>query len=166
MAYSSLYITKTEADTYFTNDLHFHTIWSGLDDATKNLYIYAAIRYLDNNFDWSGSKYRNGQEFEFPRDFSKCWLTTNLDDYYYKNHGIIPDEIKKACFLLIVEAYNSENTYKTVQDLQNQGITSFSDGNTSMSFGKNQVFNFKNKGNALLRLIYPLTTFGWSFYRG
>jgi len=66
-ASSNSYATVAEADAYFVTHLK-NASWMGLaDEATKEIYLQSATRYLDQFVDWFGQKVSDDNALDWPR---------------------------------------------------------------------------------------------------
>lgn len=115
------YVTVEEADSYFANTLQFED-WNKYDTSTKEKALITATRQIDR-LPFAGRKLDINQSLEFPR------TTTNLPF----SDGI-PDSItyatcEQALFLL-------QGGSKR-QELQKQGVKSYSLGDLSETFADN-----------------------------
>lgn len=64
---ANAYITRAEANTYFTDRRLHDAAWAAATDADKDAAILWAAGLLDASFDWDGSKRTNEQAMRWPR---------------------------------------------------------------------------------------------------
>jgi len=154
-----LYVSVEEANLYFDSDLKFNADWTALSEEDRSRYIIAGMRLLDSMAEWCGQRFDVNQEYEFPRDFSRCWRRQDLNDTYYRNNGIIPREVKMACFMLIRYVYYDNVKYRYIQELKDRDVVSFSDGQTTISSEQGIKDNIDTK---VLQLVGQFTNVLWS----
>ena len=141
------YVDEDEADTFF----EYNPLAVDFIEADKEYYLSEATRVIDS-LPLRGNRYEmeyiyNGtqkdtnldgeiQDLEFPR-----YIDGVCCDYDFgTNLPIIPKRVKDACCLIAFNMYlkTDETNETTAIDelaLQQKGITSFSLGKLSMSFG-------------------------------
>lgn len=115
------YVTVEEADSYFANTLQFED-WNKYDTSTKEKALITATRQIDR-LPFAGRKLDINQSLEFPRTTTNIAFTDG-----------IPNEItyatcEQALFLL-------QGGSKR-QELQKQGVKSYSLGDLSETFADN-----------------------------
>jgi hypothetical protein len=142
------------ADSYFTTDTLFET-WIGDDPRAEAIalkaasasvqtwYLQKATRNIDN-IEYAGCKQSSSQARQFPRKYLPTnslspWGSTFTEDAYgyIYDSSVVPDAILDACgeeALALYKLYSSSGNQNR-QTLQDQGVTSFSLGDLSESFG-------------------------------
>ncbi len=119
--YIDSYVTISEADAYFSNTLNTD-VWDNTDETTKEKALKMATRQIDR-LPFAGRKLDINQSLEFPRTTTNIAFTDG-----------IPNEItyatcEQALFLL-------QGGSKR-QELQKQGVKSYSLGDLSETFADN-----------------------------
>ena len=140
------------ANSYFTTEVLFET-WIGDDPRASAIalkaasatvqawYLQRATRMIDSIF-YQGHKLLSTQAREWPRKFlasdapSPWGLTYNIDTYrYIYESDDVPQYVLDACAEEAIALYTHySTTSKDPRSLQDQGVTSFSLGDLSMSF--------------------------------
>jgi hypothetical protein len=156
-----LYVSIKECDEYFDLDFQFNTIWSAMSDTDKLRYIKYSMHQLDTKYNWCGTKQNIYDEYEFPRNYSDIYKVDDLNDPYFRWHGLIPIEIKQAVYILIIENYELNNKLTYYNTMTNKGINSFSDGIVSVTVDKGETPIDKR----LFALVGKYTLLGFSMQR-
>ena len=144
------YISITDADAYFATKYGAEA-WADLPDEVKDKLLITATQEIDGLF-LKGRKYVYNQALNFPRYI--C-IDTELQQSYISstgiNDGTIPDVVAKAtCEEALALLQNTEGAKR--RELQRQGVTSFTIGKLSESFGGNKAISLlSDKAKQLLR---------------
>jgi len=115
------YVTVEEADSYFVNTLQFED-WNKYDTTTKEKALITATRQI-NRLPFSGRKLDLYQNLEFPRTNTALEFTDGIPD------SVAYATCEQALFLL-------QGGSKR-QELQKQGVKSYSLGDLSETFVDN-----------------------------
>lgn len=115
------YVTVEEADSYFANTLQFED-WNKYDATTKEKALITATRQIDR-LPFSGRKLDLYQNLEFPRTNTALEFTDGIPD------AVAYATCEQALFLL-------QGGSKR-QELQKQGVKSYSLGDLSETFVDN-----------------------------
>jgi hypothetical protein len=143
-AVTSSYITTTElADAYFANDPRTSAIaFLALTTDQKAWYLQRATKIMDA-LPLKGSTYyyidktspsSDEQELQFPRVINE--MVVSWDDS--TSAAVVPQEVKDACCeesLALYGFYVSSPGDQKRRKLQDQGVTSFSIGKLSETYG-------------------------------
>lgn len=141
-ASSNSYITLAEAET-FSSQFYNLTAWSTATSGNQEAALMEACTEIESyrlRFNPSVST----QALHFPRDV----------DYDSSGVYIIPTAIKKAQFLLAVNILETRTMEQKAHELKNAGVTNYSLGDYSISFGTASASG--GKYTSLIRkLLYP-----------
>ena len=85
------YVTRAEADAYFTDRMH-SSAWSALDDLVKDGLLVSSSQMLDWYIKWKGSKATSAQSMQWPRSGAIRPDGTEIDD------DVLPPEVKTAVY--------------------------------------------------------------------
>ena len=122
-ASSNSYITLAEAET-FSSQFYNLTAWSTATSGNQEAALMEACTEIESyrlRFNPSVST----QALHFPRDI----------DYDSTGVYIIPTAIKKVQFLIAVNILETRSMEQKAQELKNAGVSSYSLGDYSVSFG-------------------------------
>lgn len=140
-ASSNSYITLAEAET-FSSQFYNLTAWSTATSGNQEAALMEACTEIESyrlRFNPSIST----QALHFPRDI----------DYDSTGVYIIPTAIKKVQFLIAVNILETRSMEQKAQELKNAGVSSYSLGDYSVSFGN---VGTGGKYTSLIRkLLYP-----------
>jgi hypothetical protein len=165
------YISVTDADTYFSGVL-YPDPWTTTDNATKEKALRLATRRIDSLM-IRGVKADPEQTLEFPRalySHSTTYQNTYLDNPL-SNHSIrrLPGwvaetEVDNAVLNAVCEEAlalikNGSEANKR-EELQRQGVTSFSLGNLSETFSGGSTRSFKLLSSTAMQLMSKYTNGG------
>ena len=84
---SNTYVSAAYADTYAKN--RNYDTWRSQSDYVKKASIIKAMDYIDNLFDWKGTRKFKNQALSFPR-------VNIVDNDGFDRSGEIPENLKKA----------------------------------------------------------------------
>lgn len=115
------YVTVEEADAYFANTLQSEE-WNKYDISTKEKALITATRQIDR-LPFSSKKLNSYQNLEFPRVSTNLAFTNDIPD------AVIYATCEQALFLLKGGSKR--------QELQKQGVKSYSLGDLSETFADN-----------------------------
>jgi hypothetical protein len=116
---SNSYVTQAEADSYFSST-YFNSTWSALSSSDKDNWLIESTRAIDRfhyrGFRWKGKD----QALSFPRISSRNRisgihsLVTHYMDFDFDDAetptGTIPEDVKKAQYLMIMYLKNNQST--------------------------------------------------------
>jgi hypothetical protein len=113
---SESYVSVDEADTRFSTDLFFKTIWANLSTEDKENWLRFSTRSIDILDNWRGARQYDTQALEFPRVDYSPHLDRVFHVYRYVTHpwrrkfepDEIPDKIKEAVFQMTIYLYNNK----------------------------------------------------------
>jgi hypothetical protein len=137
------YITTVElGDAYFAKRLDC-AAWTGASSANKSKALQMATRALDS-MRWDGVKAVSTQTRQFPRkykldpDATNPWGNVTSLDYYGYATATTPQAILDACCeeALALLRYSASTASSARADLIAQGVTSYTLGDLSETFGK------------------------------
>lgn len=98
------YVSLEYADAYAVN--RNYTTWINQTEYVKKSAIIKAMDYVDNIFDWRGSKMYKDQSLAFPRK-------DIIDDDGFNRSGEIPEKLKKAICEAAFYVYKQFSLYVT-----------------------------------------------------
>ena len=136
MTLTGSYVDAAEAETYFENNPRAITF---LDSEYLEWYLQEATRHIDQ-LTLAGQKYDTDvvagvavQALQFPRiiDGATCDWNDSTD------LPIVPQAVKDACMeeAIALYSYHSSPSAGKRQELQAQGVTSYSIGDLSETYG-------------------------------
>ncbi len=135
------YITIAEADAII-NGLLLSTdakraAWAALSDADKEVYLRHAALWIET-LPYTGGLYDDTQALQFPRD--------------YNTGGVVPEAVKQAQALEAAASVGKLEEVEKRYELRAQGITHFSAGKLSETYGPVSQFGlFSLQAHRLLR---------------
>lgn len=130
------YIDIDDADAYFATR-YGASAWAALSDETKDQLLITATQRIDS-LTLKGRKYVYTQTLNFPRYID--YYPDNPAFYGLNvNSGITPAEVEKAVCEEALALLNTEAVKR--QELQRQGVTSFTIGKLSETFSGNVSFS-------------------------
>ena len=119
---SESYNSVTDADSYFSGDPFFSTVWSAFDTTTKENWLRLSTRALDRFKHYRGIRQETSQSLEFPRVLSSQQIVGvqyyALPGLYYRHPlddedvlvaNTIPRNVKRAQLEMLVLLYNSKS---------------------------------------------------------
>jgi hypothetical protein len=119
--YIDSYVTVSEADSYFSNTLNTD-IWDNTDTTTKEKALKMATRQIDR-LPYAGRKLDLYQNLQFPRNTTELPFTDGIPD------ALTYATCEQALYLLKGGSKR--------QELQKQGVKSYSLGDLSETFSDN-----------------------------
>jgi hypothetical protein len=126
---SNSYTTKAEADTYFSTHLYTSETWDEYTDTQKENALIAASLFLDQTYDWAGTKAVEDSAMRWPRSGVYDLDDVEIDD------NVIPANLKKAVAELASELLVSDR----LAAADSTGITELKVDVIELKFDKNDV---------------------------
>ena len=102
MSDANSYVSLAYADAYMVN--RNYTAWLTQSEYVKKAAIIKAMDYVDNIFDWKGTRLYKDQALSFPRKGL-------IDDEGFDYSGEIPEKVKKAICEAAFYVYKSYSLY-------------------------------------------------------
>jgi hypothetical protein len=138
------YISLADANTYVSNNYPTtateYTTWNNLTDANKELYLKKATKKIDRLL-LRGVKAVSTQTLEFPRAIRTDYRRENFPlvnirlDADWVVETAVSQQVKDAQVEEALQTVTQGATATKRQQLQAQGVKSFSLGNLSESYG-------------------------------
>lgn len=156
---TNTYISLADAETYFSERL-FSTNWSTNTDETKKMALIAATKKIDK-LNLQGCKALSTQTLAFPRAFYiGNSVYSSLYEFSIDNirgegwyvEGSISNLVKEATCEEAISILTYGESANKRQELQNQGVKSFSIGNLSETYSTNSGKHSLLSGEAMSKL--------------
>lgn len=148
------YISLADANTYVSNNYPTtateYTSWNALSDANKELYLKKATKKIDRLY-LRGIKAVSTQTLEFPRAIRTDYRRENFPlvnirlDADWVIETAVSQQVKDAQVEEALAIVTQGTTANKRQQLQAQGVKSFSLGNLSESYGSGSNANGSTK---------------------
>lgn len=132
------YIDIDNADAYFAIRYGAEA-WAELSNEVKDKLLITATQRIDR-LPLKGRKYVYTQTLNFPRYLDYCYFNEQSYIGSLTNSGIIPTEVEKATCEEAFALLNTEAIKR--QELQRQGVSSFSIGKLSESYSGSKSLSF------------------------
>jgi len=116
VANANSYVSVEEADDTLEIDFRLNGIWSEFDQATKELKLAQATRYLDDNYQWFG---RRTEPSVQPLKWPRCGMRDCEGNCIGPN--VMPSELKRATAQLAVWLHSNDGN----ETMEAQGVKRF-----------------------------------------